>query len=222
MVDPNTSHLMNLFPLESSALHLHSAPHVPSFSKQAKMMNRCADVKQSGEPLPTKEYTKWTFIQYSWQQLVWDLQELLIPTLANVTISARPNRWFCWLDTYGVNPLLPREFNQSYKMELLHMATPREASLGRPRWKSRARDAFQPLAALQMCALGETCTYWLKRSCGALWSAPQAGPWRGRTHGKQGLPRPHSPSIVFWIRNLKFSGVCPVREYFSGLDSIGL
>lgn len=56
--------------MENSALHLHSAPRAPLFSKQAKMMNKCADAKQPGEPSPTKQYTKQTFIQYSWQQLV--------------------------------------------------------------------------------------------------------------------------------------------------------
>lgn len=223
VVDTNTTHPRNLLPVESSALHLHSAPHALSFSKQAKMMNRCADVKQQGEPSPTKEYTKRTFIQYSWQQLVWDLQELLlIPTLENVTISASPNRWFCLLGTQGSSPCLQERLISPTKWNCFISPYRGRLPLGRPSWRSRARDAFQSLAALQACALGETCTYWLKRNCGALRSAPQVGPWRGRIHGKQGLPRLHSPSIVFWIRNLKFSGFCPVREYFSGLDSVGL
>lgn len=94
MADANTSHLRNLLPMESSALHLHSAPYALLLSKQAKMMNRYADVKQMGEPSPTKAYTNFTFIQYSWQRLIWDLQELLlIPILENVTISASPNSW---------------------------------------------------------------------------------------------------------------------------------
>ena len=168
-----------------------------------------------------KEYRKRTFNQYSWQQLVCKSCCQFSPWKMSLFLQTHTNYFADWAPK-GQDPASQQCLISPTKLNCFIWPHQGRPTPGRPSRRSRARAAFQPSATLQACAQGETCTDRLKRSHSALWSAPQAGPWRGRTHGKLGLPRLHNPSTVFWIRNLKFSTLCPVREYFSGLDSVGL
>lgn len=99
---------------------------------------------------------------------------VVIPTFKNVTISGSPNRWFCWLGTSGSSP---------YLQEYLVSPTEWNASSGHTEG-GLSWAGFQPLAALQACALVKIRVpkeLWHTLDCFPSWTAErqdsqQAGP----------------------------------------------
>lgn len=199
VADTNTSHLRDLLPMENSPFHLHSAPYALLLYKQAKMMNRYSDVKQPGEPSPAKTH------KINFHPILLAAAYL---SFARIVVNFHPGKYhyFCkpkqLVGHLRVKPLPPGVLQNGTTS-----SGPMEGGRGLTLECGMSPSPYQHFS--------EACTCWLKRSCGALRSAPQAGPWRGRTRGKQNLPRLHSPSVVLQIRNLKSSGFCPVKEHFS-------